>query len=991
MQRRGQDRTTPQRKTIALLLDYMTFTGGAYEAVLRRTFHAQAMERDLDLLILYGRSLHDSDPEAQAHNAIFELLSRKNVDGVIAVATSLSAKCGSQGLAEFLQRLTPLPICSIGVDVPGVPTVTIDNYTPMRSLVEHLIESHGKRRIAFLCGTEGNRESDTRFAAFRDALASHHVPFDERLVANGDFLTWSARAAMQRIVDQTRDFDAVVAANDNMAIGAIETLRRNGFHVPRDVAVTGFDDLAWACFGNPPLSTVAQPLDAIAGHAFDVVLSLLSGEHVTGVTMLRTEPVIRRSCGCERQPRLWSDDLDHGSALQFLSRHAAEVQAKLQERLQREGLGRSFDVARLVRPLIAELAGEVGAFRLALDDLLEPLSADIERCRACQEALSHLRDWLRPVATSELDDLLFAAFDRVAASLAGTQVGHQLQTDNRYLELLNAAERVSVALDESSLRDALAIALPAVGARTAFVSVLDHPNRSVLRPLVCLLEGELQDDVEPHDVRQLLPDCARASGERQTLAMFPLTIDSELHGLMAFAYERDAHGYSTIRDNICAALRSIRLHEELVAKTRLHERSIQERQATTKRIQSLSVLAGGVAHDLNNALGPLVALPELILQRLATFETLEGSELDKSRLDLQTIQTAAQRAVQTIRDLLTLGRQGRVQKEQLDLGRTVASAVLHGGSAAGPGTETRVSLQAVREPLPVNASEAHLVRAISNLIQNAIESQSGGTVTIRTTRRQLTEPLQAYEVVEPGDYGVVSVSDEGTGIAEERLPRIFEPFFSTKKLGERSGSGLGLAIVHGVTKEHGGFVDVTSTEGSGTTFTLYFPLVAPLAKSDRPPKASQRGNARVLVLDDDPIQRRLAQRILEHMGYGVDVVGTGAEAVELCVQNRSAGAPYDLLMLDVVLNEVTDGVEWFERIRERIPEQRALLVSGHMPTSRVERAIENGLGWLAKPYTADALAGAVALALAPRQHHAESPEDPVGSPALDKPLTRRAG
>lgn len=952
---------------MALLLDYMNFISGAYEALLRKAFHAQAIEHDVNLLLVYGRGLDDSDPVARAHNAIFDLLHASRVDGAILAATSLSGHCGSAGLRAFAKRLEPMALCSIGVDLPAVPTVTIDNHAPTHALVTHLIEEHGKRRIAFLKGTTGNREGDARFRAYRDALASHGLSFDEALVAQGDFVTWTARTGMQEIIDRTRDFDAVVAANDGMAVGAIETLWQNGIHVPRDVAVTGFDDLLLARLGNPPLTTVAQPIDAIAARAFELVLDAIDGKPGEPVSCLPTEVVLRRSCGCAQRVAPTARTASAPNPADYLAAHLDELERALTTALRDGGLGRSFPVLRLLRPLLMELQGARGAFNAAIDDLLEPMDSDIERSRACQEVITQLRDALRPVTTPELDDLLFDGFSRVTSSLAGAQVGHQLHIDNRYHDLLTASERVSVALDEASLRDALGVALPALGVETAFVSLLDDSSAKSLRPLVCLRDGELQSIVGSFDAHELFPAEGYPPEQRHTVALFPLVVDAQLSGVAAFDYERESHGFSTIRDNISAALRSVRLHEELLTRTRLHERSILEKQATAKRIESLSVLAGGVAHDLNNALGPLVALPDLVLRELDRTGVPDPG-LARSRQDLLTMRTAAQRAVQTIRDLLTLGRQGRVQKEPLDLARTVTSAVLHGGSASRGSQNVRVAVEPAREPLPVRASEAHLVRAVSNLVQNAVESSTGGTVVVRTGRVHIEQPYGGYETVEPGCYGVVTIADEGSGMGEEQLARIFEPFFSTKKLGERSGSGLGLAIVHGVVKEHGGFVDVASSPGKGTTFTLYFPLTANEALETADAAPSRVGSGSVLVLDDDPLQRGMAERILEHLGYRVEAVATGSEAFQRCMNGALAGRPpYDLLVFDVVLNETIDGVEWYERIKRRLPDQRAILVSGHMPTGRVERAVANGLGWLAKPYTASALADAVANTLGPGQ------------------------
>src|SRR5262249_51859401 len=147
------------------------------------------------------------------------------------------------------------------------------------------------------------------------------------------------------------------------------------------------------------------------------------------------------------------------------------------------------------------------------------------------------------------------------------------------------------------------------------------------------------------------------------------------------------------------------------------------------------------------------------------------------------------------------------------------------------------------------------------------------------------------------------------------LGRLFEPFFSTKRVRDQSGTGLGLAIVHGVVKEHDGFIDVTSTRGGGTTFTLYLPLSAETLlrmESERSP----RGSARILFVDDESIQLRTGTRVLTHLGYTVDALESGREACELFRKAASLGteSPYDLVILDMLLNEPEDGLQVFEHI-----------------------------------------------------------------------------
>jgi CheY-like chemotaxis protein len=235
---------------------------------------------------------------------------------------------------------------------------------------------------------------------------------------------------------------------------------------------------------------------------------------------------------------------------------------------------------------------------------------------------------------------------------------------------------------------------------------------------------------------------------------------------------------------------------------------------------------------------------------------------------------------------------------------------------------------------------------------------------VKTFETRVTQPIAGYETVEPGEYVVVRVSDDGEGIPAHELGRVFEPFFSKKRVREQSGTGLGLAIVHGVIKEHEGFIDVTSTPSTGTTFTLYFPSSAePLQRPE--PEPSPRGSAKVLFVDDERIQLRTGARVLTHLGYKVDTLDSGQKAHELFSKAAEQGArsPYDLVILDMLLNEDDDGLQVFERIQQLFPAQKAILASGHAPNQRAERAVAKGVCWVVKPYTSHALASAVETAL----------------------------
>jgi DNA-binding LacI/PurR family transcriptional regulator/signal transduction histidine kinase/ActR/RegA family two-component response regulator len=955
------------RRTIAVLLDYMNFFGGAFENHIRASLAQKSLELDVNLIFYFGRRLYEPHFACPAHNGIFDLIHSDRVDGVIVLSGVLTSSCGAERLPAFLERYQPLPLCSVGVPVAGVPSLLVDNELGIKSVVQHLATVHGHRRIVFVSGPAQSPESQTRLRAYQDALAALGVPVAPELIVEGRFTQRGGYLAVEALLNAKIAFDAVLAANDDMAFGAIRALREHGLRVPRDISVTGFDDLRSARLSNPPLTSVSQPFDELAEKALKLVLAQCDGQAVPEVTFCPTRLEVRRSCGCSlaADTPARAEPPESERPASYLRQHRAQILAQLSQVAAYGWGGTVHDCEALVEALGEELGGARGSLLSALEGMLEAPS-DNQRYRSLHMAISQLRASLRPVSSVELERLWFDALDLVALSNTTAQMQHRLDWDEHYMQLLSFGEYSSVAFDRASLRAALANGIPSVGVKTAYISRWTDTSWSALEPLVCLCDGEALEATVSQFPGHLLfpPNFAVGSREqRQMLIVFPLCVDAQKLGVAVFEYTTDRNVYSTLRDQICTTLRIVALHQDLVHQTMLHERSVQERLATTHRIHSLSLLAGGVAHDLNNTLGPVVALPDLILHQL---EGLAGCP-SMVRDDLQSIQSASLRASQTIKDLLTLGRQGRMSRRAIDLCRVLGSCL---GPEFSRPLETRQQRSRVRLALPekqvlVQGSETHLARAVTNLVLNALEATSQlGEVVVRVSERHLEAPFSGYEAVDPGHYALVTVSDMGHGMAAEDLVRVFEPFFSKKRVGERSGSGLGLAIVHGVVKEHHGYVDVQSRLGVGTTFTLYLPLTHEPAQSEEPRPDAPRGTARILMVDDDLIQLRTGQRILSHLGYQVTTLESGREALALL--QRGAGEEaraFDLLILDVLLNEERDGLEILERARELFPGQRAILVSGHAPSERAERARDQGVQWLPKPFTLEALGRAVSIVL----------------------------
>lgn len=402
-----------------------------------------------------------------------------------------------------------------------------------------------------------------------------------------------------------------------------------------------------------------------------------------------------------------------------------------------------------------------------------------------------------------------------------------------------------------------------------------------------------------------------------------------------------------------------------------HERILQEQLIRSERMRSLGVLAGGVAHDLNNILGPMVILPKVIIDDLYSFFGEHKGEMGETFEDLKAIESSARRAADVIKDLMTLGRRGNYQKHAVDLNVLVKTYIESRDfkDISSIHSAVECSMHLAENIPPVLCSETHLTRVISNIVQNGFEAISGaGKLTVCTRYEQLAKQMIGYETIPAGEYAVLSVGDNGAGIPEKYMERIFEPFFTKKKQTTRSGSGLGLSVVHGVVKDHDGYVNVKSNAGDGTVFDLYFPASAETVNGDGVNAPVERGNEHILVVDDEPAQRQLSKRVLEKLGYTVVTAENGHAALDVYAGIKSGHTkPFDLILLDMIMEDGFDGLTTLEHVLAINPLQKVIIASGYAPTKRGEATLKLGATWLSKPYGNDELARAVRRKLTEEQ------------------------
>jgi PAS domain S-box-containing protein len=382
------------------------------------------------------------------------------------------------------------------------------------------------------------------------------------------------------------------------------------------------------------------------------------------------------------------------------------------------------------------------------------------------------------------------------------------------------------------------------------------------------------------------------------------------------------------------------------------KRSLQARLQRSEKMEALGQLAGGVAHDLNNVLGVTSIYSELLQENIP-----EGSPLRKS---VDAILSSTQKAADIIQDLLTLARRGVMASEVINLNSVISGFLKTPTFEKIKDYHSRVTFKTEYDKnlLNIKGSPVHLEKTVMNLVSNAAEAISGkGEVTVRTASRYLDNPVHGYDTVKEGDYAVLTISDTGTGIPAESIGKIFEPFYTKKTMG-RSGTGLGLAIVWGTVKDHNGYIDVQTELEKGTTFTLYFPVTREeqITPQQKVPIERYMGKGEsVLVVDDIAEQRDIATRLMTRLGYEVQAIASGEEAVEY-LKTKTA----DLLILDMIMDPGIDGLETYKRILKINPKQKAIIVSGFSETERVKEVQKLGAGaYVKKPYMMEKIGVAV--------------------------------
>lgn len=379
------------------------------------------------------------------------------------------------------------------------------------------------------------------------------------------------------------------------------------------------------------------------------------------------------------------------------------------------------------------------------------------------------------------------------------------------------------------------------------------------------------------------------------------------------------------------------------------ERKNLEAQFTqSQKMQAVGQLAGGIAHDFNNLLTAMIGFCDLLLMRHRAG--------DPSFADIMQIKQNANRAANLVRQLLAFSRQQTLQPKVMDVTDVITDVSHLLRRLIGATIDLKITHE--RDLGFVKVDQGQMEQVLVNLAVNARDAMpQGGTLTIKTRNfiNKQKRPMVGTDEMPPGEWVVLDVVDTGTGIPPEVLARIFDPFFSTKPLGQ--GTGLGLSTVYGIIRQSGGYVGVETQVGRGTTFSIYMPrveeqVVAAPVKTDVVEKVEDlTGSSRILLVEDEDAVRSFSVRALQNKGYEVFEAASGDNALELLAEKKPK---LDLMVSDVMMPGI-DGIELGKRVREMYPNLTIIFMSGYTE-DKFKDDMGPGIHFLAKPFTLKQLA-----------------------------------
>lgn len=877
---------------------------------------------------------------------LYDLGAAPTFDGLIIASNVLATAIGAEALRAYCLRRS-VPVVSVG-PLPGFANVDLDDAEGFARVIEHLVVEHGRRRMAFVRGSSGNPDSALRESIFRRTLGELSIRVEEDLILPGAFVVVSGANAVRTLFDDRRvppdGVDAIVAANDLMAIGVIHELNRRGLSVPADIAVVGFDDDDCSRSSMPPLTTVAQPVERIGAAAAQRLLDTLCGSTSDAGPPLRARPVFRSSCGCNADRAATPPAGMPTSVASVLAEARAAVLTHWGEDSKSMSATAVETVARVLE---AQTEAEVDAALCGVDFALRAEAAaghDLLRWESIGAAfLKAVRELERrsPDASAQLAGRLLRAERLIAWGAARFQANARLAIQQRAVATRALGTTLANVRTASALTIVLARGLPGVGARyTAVCDFVPETDRRRARLLAHYSaddssgserietevdlwsgipatlppgtrstppsEASMSESVAAEfDVADLLPLSADAPNSPADLLVYPLVFADVSLGYIVFDAPDNLGNVwvlESVARYVSSALYAIQKTKELRA----------ARDAAQGASAAKSEFVAVMSHELRT---PLTAiLGHLSICMASDLGGVTGEHVRRAHASAVSL-------LGVVNDILDFSkieaRELAIADVELNLADVLDQVIATCGlGAIRKGLEFVVDLDPSL-PAGLRGDPLHLSQVLTNLAGNAVKFTETGHVLVRAAATEASCDRCTVSF---------SVVDTGIGMSHEDQDRVFEPFIQADNSMARrfGGTGLGLSISRRLVEAMGGKLEVTSEVGKGSAFTfeLSFATQGIATASD----ISSVHPLHVLVAIDCLPLREAVERTVHARGGTTRVARTATEAASTI---RAAVEPrrFDVVIVDQRLREGDLGDNVSKAIVE-IREPPALLVLG---------------------------------------------------------------
>jgi signal transduction histidine kinase/DNA-binding LacI/PurR family transcriptional regulator/AraC-like DNA-binding protein len=840
--------------TIGILPGWQAYTG-SIDTFLDHVFRGiLSAANDLDCNLYfgcgvghnYGKSLGRPAWPVQSEEVDFIPVGPWNCDGLIIIppfATD-TGRVYFQGLVD-----SGYPIVFAG-SVHRGPGVVADNKAGVRQALLHLIQ-HGHQQIAFISGRDRDDDSDSteRLRSYKQVLMEVGIPVVDELIVSGNHTYEGGREAIEILLLKKNLFTAVLASNDQSAVGAMDALRDRGLLVPHDIAVIGFDDRLEAKSQVPLLTTVRFPMFEMGYQALHYVFDRIAHpDSIMSVKRIPTHLVIRESCGCT-----------HHSALTMLNPSKKKILSEaniyqdvayaIYKETQRFTLAEiSYLCGRLMDALLLSLrSDDPHPFTATMYQVLDYASREGEDLYAWQNMVTTLRerkDEICKLVNCKDPEKIIALLDSARVQISEVTRGHSskvsIQRSFAFANIGQLTSQLFTVKSENEIFSALAENLPLIGISSTVIGIYENPTETPHSDLELLYSTNtrLQRKKIKCTAKNIIPVDSKNNANSNCHMFVPIHMGENSTGFVSF--ETRQFDFTTlIAQQIASAMQGVHLYREVSHARRLAEnrRKLAE-DATRLKSRFLSI----VSHELRTPLNLITGLTDIILQE--NDPSLDLAQV--TRLDLERIQVSAQHLDGLIRDVLDLTK--------LDIGQLRLSwesfpvdDVIQASSLVGKKLTEDKNLEwicRVEPNLPhVWGDRTRLQQVLINLINNAVKFTSHGSI-------QLICEIHAGSIV-------ISLQDSGVGIPDNEKTLIFEEFHQTERTIKQGfgGLGLGLAICKKIVELHGGEIGVCSDgyDQSGSTF--YFTIPAFIENQEDLNRFTDfyySKNLAVLLFDEEP-------------------------------------------------------------------------------------------------------------------------------------------